>query len=106
MKRVIIATTNEKGNEFQSKIQNMDDGDFEEYSGQILNARLNSYGLWSEPSIQGGNGTDFWRDSETDEIVAQLDYARELDKLLKLAEESSSESEFKDKVSKFCLNYI
>ena len=51
---------------------------FEDYLVQYLAQSLSRYNLWSEPSVRGGIGSDFWLDEDTDEVVVEIDFEEEM----------------------------
>ena len=58
---------------------------FEDYLVQYLVQSLSRYNLWSEPSIRGRIGSDFWRDEDTDEAVVEIDFQEEMYEIQELA---------------------
>lgn len=58
---------------------------FEDYLVQYLAQSLSRYNLWSEPSVRGRVGSDFWLDEDTDEVVVEIDFQEEIYEIQNLA---------------------
>ena len=75
---------------------------FEDYLVQYLAQSLSRYNLWSEPSVKGGVGSEFWLDEDTDEVVVEIDYEEEMYEIKDLAIQSYGNLEkFKKLLDKY-----
>ena len=70
--------------------EDMEDADDSTYI-DLFNQALENCGVWSEPSIQGGMGSDFFFSLETDEQVGSVDWEVECEIMNGLVEQHMSE---------------
>lgn len=63
--------------------------------------------LWSEPSVQGGFGTDYWRDRDTGSIIVEIDYGEELEDIYQmLLDADGDEKKFKSELGAWVVKTI
>ena len=104
MKRYIRSNT--ITDDWESKVQDLA---FEEsYEGDqlvpIIIDTLDDLGLQMEPSVQSGQGIIDLYDDNYDEVLSNYDFSTYCEEVRDLAYSSSSESEFKQKLTSYFSN--